>query len=132
MEMQQMRKETMKGIMQQIQESKAEPIDFSRKITYQELLDWFKESDERYTKIQAEKRRRSKENSKFLNHRAKVLGKEVPCEVWFYLVGSDHPVGSWFFEKYREWLSDEPIEPEEPTTTDMVLQHAINNFPVRK
>lgn len=130
----------MKGIMAQIDEMKAntKPISYSPPKTkeeidslIQEMIDWFEKEREQQEKQRIERVKTQDQNLKYLKKKAKELGKVIPTELYFRLVYLDYPVGSAFIEKYQEWF-EESKKPEEPTTTDMVLQHAINNFPVRK
>lgn len=72
-------------------------------LTYESLkeaIDKFEESDKQRIE---EKTLRIKNNIKALNERAKELNKEIPMEV-LVMVQVDQPIGSWFFEKYKEWL----------------------------
>lgn len=129
----------MKGIMSEIEEMKAnaKPISYSPTKEgidsfVKEMMDWLQEAVDSQHQHNLRLIQIQKENTKYLQQKSKELGKEIPVELYHRLVYMvDIPVGSSFIEKYQEWF-DEPKKPEETTTTEMVLQHAINNFPVRK
>ena len=79
------------------------------KLTKKDLKKWFKsleKADKERINAQKEKDKRIKSNMKALSKKAKKLGKEVPAELWVILY-LDQPVGSWFFERYKEWLEYE-------------------------
>lgn len=73
------------------------------KLTKKELEDWFDKYNKEVTLTQKIKNDRIKSNFKALNLRAKELGKEIP-DYLAVVVYLDQPVGSWIFEKYKEWL----------------------------
>ena len=49
------------------------------------------------------KEQRIMQNLETLNKRSKELNKQIPMML-LAAVYSDRPQGSWFFEKYKEWL----------------------------
>ena len=54
-------------------------------------------------KIEEEVRTR-KEVLKFLRKKSKELGEKIPHEV-LIVASFNIPVGSWFYTKYKKWLS---------------------------
>lgn len=122
----------MKGIKQQLDEMKSSHIEYSEMT----LLDLEKMLQMVMTEQEKERIARTKakkENRRFLQKRSKELGKPIPDELYIKLVMMYPPyVSSDFVEKYEEWLNDEPKKPELPSNTDLILQHAMRNFPVNR
>lgn len=89
-----------KGIFSQMNESKM--LDFS-KLSVEEMIhsmeQWQKEDDRR----RKERNEVVKSNVKALLKRSKELKKPVPDEV-LVITYLNQPVGSWFFERYKEWI----------------------------
>lgn len=65
---------------------------------------WF-ESEKIQQKNRIEKQKRIKDNFKELEKKSKELGKPIPDGL-LVIIYLDQPVGSWFFEEYKEWLND--------------------------
>lgn len=130
----------MKGIMEEIEEMKAnaKPISYSppkTKVEFeafiQQMEDCFQKVAEHDEKQRIERVKTQDQNLKYLRKRAKELGKEIPTELYYRLVYLEFPVDSAFIDKYQEWF-EEPKKEEKIPSSDLVLEFAINNFPVRK
>lgn len=122
----------MKGIKQELNELKSSHIEYSQMtlLDIQNMLEILMtdQEKERIARVKAQE-----ENRRALRQRSKELGKPIPDEVWIKLVMSYPPfVSAEFMDKYEEWVSDEPKKPELPSNTDLILQYAMKNFPVRR
>jgi len=73
-------------------------------ITEQDIKKWFDEA-ERASQIALQlKNKRVEDNLRNLKKKAKELNRPIPDEL-LVVVNLDTMMGSWFFEKYKEWVS---------------------------
>jgi len=94
----------MKGVNKQM-----EVVDTAiyKKITNVDLDNWFKEiniSQELHRKERLVQYKKVKNNLKLLREKAIELKKEIPDELNVAIM-CDLMMGSWFFEKYKEWFN---------------------------
>lgn len=93
-----------KGLWAQMKEGKT--VSFGKPITQE---DWDKcmlvleKHNERWRENIAIEAEKIENNFGFLTKRSKELGKEIPMEL-LAIAYLNQPVGSWFLEKYKEWL----------------------------
>lgn len=69
----------------------------------EELVRMMEKSSEAHRLRDVERRNKLKLNLQYLNEKSIELGKPVPNEV-LAVVYSDQAVGSYFFERYKEWF----------------------------
>lgn len=94
-----------KGIWHQIQERNK--IGVNKDITKKDLIEMFEQMEKSEIAARKKKEKMRKENSEHLIKRIEELGKEIPFELMCYTDPYLNPscmVGSWFTEKYKEWL----------------------------
>lgn len=80
-----------------------EAIQYTGKITWEEIAKTLSEYSKNYKIQQKEKSKRIKNNLQALTKRSKELNKPIPDEI-LAVIFTDQPTGTWFFEKYKEWF----------------------------
>ena len=97
----------MKGIVQQMQESKVISVDgkFTKK-DLDDLLNNLKIVAKEDSEYRKNRLKEMEDNRKAIFKRSKELNKEIPLELAYhcYLSYGKTYVGSEFLEKYKEWL----------------------------
>ena len=71
---------------------------------FKQIEDICKRENEIYIKYKIEKNERIQSNVSALKQKSRVLNKPIPDEL-MAVIYLDMPMGSWFFEKYNEWLN---------------------------
>ena len=95
----------MKGLMEQIRE-RGNVISFKPSdIKKEDIVKALEAEAKAYEESKRARHKKIVENEKHLKVRSKELGKEIPMELYYYTCVMPRPMGSWFFEKYEEWLN---------------------------
>ncbi len=97
----------MKGMYDQLKNTTVityKPLEFKEE--WNKLLDALEEELKEHHKRQKQEREIISNNIEALVKRGKQLNKEIPEEV-LYVVGYNVPMGSLFYDKYKEWFDED-------------------------